>query len=148
MHTTIVPIVIVFTQYDKLLRTKVKDLEKKPTTKIFAQERGKEAAEKQFQDYVGILKADIAKLGIPVPNFVKTSGTYFTSLSFVITALTLFLAPPPKSTYKQQGDVLELVHTTCDLLRPVGDQPNSDAWLIWAIAQRASLPLKVEACVE
>jgi len=66
----------------------------------------------------------------------------------MLEALTSFLAPPSTSTSRQKGDVLELVNTTCNLLRPVGNQPDGDAWLIWAIAQRASLPLKIEACVE
>jgi hypothetical protein len=30
----------------------------------------------------------------------------------------------------------------------VQERLKGDAWIIWAVAQRASVPLKVEACIE
>ena len=41
-------------------------------------------------------------------------------------------------------DISELVKVTRDI---AGERVNGDAWMLWAIAQRASLPLKIEACV-
>lgn len=46
------------------------------------------------------------------------------------------------------GDIAFLVDATGDLVRKKleGDAADS-AWLMWTIAQRASLPLKIEACI-
>ena len=38
-----------------------------------------------------------------------------------------------------------LVEITCDVVQ---NQLKNDAWLMWAIAQRVSLPLKINACIE
>jgi hypothetical protein len=43
-----------------------------------------------------------------------------------------------------EADVSSLVQVTRDL---VYEQLKGDAWVMWAIAQRASLPVKIEACV-
>jgi PDZ domain-containing secreted protein len=41
-------------------------------------------------------------------------------------------------------DISELVKVTRDIVK---ERVKGDAWMLWAIAQRASLPLKIEACV-
>lgn len=41
-------------------------------------------------------------------------------------------------------DISELVKVTRDIVQ---ERVKGDAWMLWAIAQRASLPLKIEACV-
>ena len=43
-----------------------------------------------------------------------------------------------------EADVSSLVQVTHDL---VYDKLKLDAWVVWAIAQRAMLPVKIEACV-
>jgi len=43
-----------------------------------------------------------------------------------------------------QEDVSSLVGVTRDIVQ---ERLKEDAWIMWAIAQRASLPVKIEACV-
>jgi hypothetical protein len=43
-----------------------------------------------------------------------------------------------------EADVSKLVQVTHNL---VYDELKGDAWVMWAIAQRASLPVKIEACI-
>jgi len=43
-----------------------------------------------------------------------------------------------------QEDVSALVEVTRDIVK---ERLKGDAWIMWAIAQRASLPVKIEACV-
>jgi hypothetical protein len=46
------------------------------------------------------------------------------------------------------ADIAFLVDATGDLVREKLEGDAADAaWLMWTIAQRASLPLKIEACV-
>ncbi len=54
--------------------------EKNPITRTMAERRGEEEADKEFQKYVGILKDDIGKIGIPVPIFVRASGAHSPSI--------------------------------------------------------------------
>ncbi len=44
--------------------------------------------------------------------------------------------------YKE--DISELVKVTRNVVK---GQIEGDAWIMWAIAQRASLPVKMEACL-
>ncbi len=41
-------------------------------------------------------------------------------------------------------DVSSLVKVTRDIVK---ERVKGDAWVLWAIAQRASLPVKIDACV-
>jgi hypothetical protein len=41
------------------------------------------------------------------------------------------------------ADISSLVEVTRDVVR----EKVNDAWVMWAVAQRASLSLKIEACV-
>jgi hypothetical protein len=43
-----------------------------------------------------------------------------------------------------EDDVSHLVEVTRDLVRDY----LGDAWLMWAMAQRASVPVKIDACIE
>jgi len=43
-----------------------------------------------------------------------------------------------------QEDVSALVEVTRDIVK---ERLKGDPWIMWAIAQRASLPVKIEACV-
>ena len=43
-----------------------------------------------------------------------------------------------------QEDVSALVENTRDIVK---QRLQGDAWIMWAIAQRASLPVKIEACI-
>jgi hypothetical protein len=41
------------------------------------------------------------------------------------------------------ADISSLVEVTCDVVQ---EKLKGDAWVMWAIAQRASLSVKIEAC--
>ena len=43
-----------------------------------------------------------------------------------------------------QEDISDLVQVTRDIVK---ERVKGDAWVLWAIAQRKNLPLKIEACV-
>jgi hypothetical protein len=45
---------------------------------------------------------------------------------------------------RHREGISELVRVTRDVVK---EKVKGDAWMLWAIAQRASLPLKIEACV-
>ncbi|KAF5354022.1 hypothetical protein D9756_006944 [Leucocoprinus leucothites] len=62
------------------------------------------------------------RLNIPMPDYVKVS---------------VF-----RPGYKE--DVSALVEVTRDIVK---ERLKGDAWIMWAIAQRASLPVKIEACI-
>jgi hypothetical protein len=42
-----------------------------------------------------------------------------------------------------EADISSLVGVTGDVVQ---EMLRSDAWVMWAIAQRASLPVKIDAC--
>ncbi len=62
------------------------------------------------------------------------------SLTMITSGLEHFLV-----RLGQQEDVSSLVEVTRDMVK---DQVKGDAWVMWAIAQRASLPVKLNACIE
>ncbi|KAH8977265.1 hypothetical protein EDB92DRAFT_1891264 [Lactarius akahatsu] len=122
-HKDQVPIVIVFTQYDRLVRTKEAELKEEhpnmdPTR---LHDRGMEEAQKAFQECLQSLKRTMNRLGIPMPRYARVS-----------------VRP------HHQEDVSSLVKVTRDVVK---ERVKGDAWVLWAIAQRASLPVKIDACV-
>ncbi|KAH8979492.1 hypothetical protein EDB86DRAFT_3248366 [Lactarius hatsudake] len=122
-HKDQVPIVIVFTQYDRLVRTKEAELKEEhpnmdPTR---LHDRGLEEAQKVFQDCLGSLKRTMNRLGIPMPRYAKVS-----------------VRPG------HQEDVSSLVRITRDVVK---ERVKGDTRVLWAIAQRARLPVKIDACV-
>ncbi|KAI9433136.1 hypothetical protein H4582DRAFT_1006362 [Lactarius indigo] len=122
-HKDQVPIVIVFTQYDRLVRTKEAELREEhphmdPTR---LHDRGVEEAQKAFEDCLESLRRTTNRLGIPMPPYATVS-----------------VRPG------HQEDVSSLVEVTRDVVRK---RVKGDAWVLWAIAQRTSLPVKIDACV-
>ncbi|KAI9432389.1 hypothetical protein H4582DRAFT_2131814 [Lactarius indigo] len=122
-HKDQVPIVIVFTQYDRLVRTKEAELREDhphmdPTR---LHDRGVEEAQKAFEDCLKSLQRTMDRLGIPMPPYATVS-----------------VRPG------HQEDVSSLVEVTRDVVRK---RVEGDAWVLWAIAQRTSLPVKIDACV-
>ncbi|PPQ80109.1 hypothetical protein CVT25_001477 [Psilocybe cyanescens] len=119
-HKNQIPIVIVFTQYDRLVRTKRDELEEEEEDldQSTLDTRSKDEAQRSFEVCVESLHRTMDRLKIPMPHHVKVSG--------------------------YQEDVSELVTVTRDIVK---EQIKGDAWIMWAIAQRASLPLKIEACI-
>ncbi|KAH8986799.1 hypothetical protein EDB86DRAFT_3245998 [Lactarius hatsudake] len=122
-HKDQVPIVVVFTQYDRLVRTKEAELREDhphmdPTR---LRDRGVEEAQKAFQDCLESLKRTMNRLKIPMPRYAKVS-----------------VRPG------HQEDALSLVKITRDVVR---ERVKGDAWVLWVIAQRESIPVKIDACV-
>ncbi|KAH9058928.1 hypothetical protein EDB83DRAFT_2675655 [Lactarius deliciosus] len=122
-HKDQVPIVVVFTQYDRLVRTKEDGLREDhphmdPTR---LRDRGVEEAQKAFQDCLESLKRTMNRLKIPMPRYATVS-----------------VRPG------HQEDVSSLVKITRDVVR---ERVKGDAWVLWVISQRESIPVKIDACV-
>ncbi|KAI9463259.1 hypothetical protein BJY52DRAFT_74397 [Lactarius psammicola] len=118
-----VPIVIVFTQYDRLVRTKAAELSEEhpridPTR---LRDWSVEEAGKAFEICLQSLQRTVDYLKIPMPRYATVS-----------------VRPGHKE------DVSSLVKVTRDIVK---ERVKGDAWMLWAIAQRASLPVKIDACV-
>ena len=59
--------------------------------------------------------------------------------AIVISGIDRFLVRPG-----HEEDVADLVRATRDIVK---ERFKGDAWVLWAIAQRKDLPLKIDACV-
>jgi hypothetical protein len=53
-------------------------------------------------------------------------------------------ADRPQVREGYNDNILELVDLTRNI---VEERLKGDAWIMWAIAQKASVPLKVDACI-
>ncbi|KAI0246579.1 hypothetical protein BJV78DRAFT_1286286 [Lactifluus subvellereus] len=118
-----IPVVIVFTQYDKLVRTKEAELleDDEGIDSAALKRKSEKEAGKAFEICVQSLQRTMDRLKIPMPYYVKVS-----------------VRP------HYQEDVSALVEVTRSI---VEERLNEEAWIMWAIAQRASLPVKINACV-
>ncbi|KAF5346833.1 hypothetical protein D9756_010587 [Leucocoprinus leucothites] len=108
---------------DCLVRTKKAELEEEhpnmdPAT---LDERSEDQARQAFKICVQSLQDTMKRLNILVPHYVKVSV---------------------RPGYKE--DVSAIVEVTRDIVK---ERLKGDAWIMWAIAQRASLPVKIEACI-
>ena len=129
-----------FTQYDRLVRTKKAELEEEHHDNMDSMtldKKSKVEAEQAFDKCVQSLQRTMERLHIPMPDYVKVSGM-FVSL-YNLSGLDRSLVRPG---YKE--DVSALVEVTRDIVK---ERLKGDAWIMWAIAQRASLPVKIDACV-
>ncbi|KAH9172534.1 hypothetical protein EDB89DRAFT_888122 [Lactarius sanguifluus] len=123
VHNNQVPIVIVFTQYDRLVRTKEYELREEhphmnPTRR---RDRGVEEAQKAFEDCLKSVRRTMNRLGIPMPPYATVS-----------------VRPG------HQEDVSSLVKVTRNVVK---ERLKYDTWELWAIAQRRSLPVKIDVCI-
>ncbi|KAJ6534529.1 hypothetical protein DFH09DRAFT_122306 [Mycena vulgaris] len=110
-HESQIPVVVVFTQYDRLVR-KDNGLNK---------EDSKNAAQRDFDGHVESLKDAAKRLKIGMPSVINVSV---------------------RAGYND--NILKLIDLTRNT---VEERMKGDAWIMWAIAQKASVPLKIEACV-
>jgi hypothetical protein len=99
--------------------------------------RSKEEAQQAFEICVQSLQRTMDRLRIPMPHYVKVSGIFVPL--YYLSGLDRSLVRPG-----YQDDVSALVEVTRDMVK---ERLKGDAWIMWAIAQRASLPVKIEACV-
>ncbi|KAH9045199.1 hypothetical protein EDB85DRAFT_2270248 [Lactarius pseudohatsudake] len=122
-HQKQVPIVVVFTQYDRLERTKELVLRKEnpdmDSTRL--REQSVVEAQKAFDICLQLLQLSMNHLEIPMPRYARVS-----------------VRPG------HQEDVSSLVKVTKDIVQ---ERVKGDAWAMWAIAQRANLPLKIDTCL-
>jgi len=100
INLSIVPIVIVFTQYDKLVRTKAMQLRKKGVPKEAAPEQGRIKADESFEGCVESLRMLMMKLGLPLTAHAKVSGVY-SSLSYVVPSVGILSS----SSWVQRGSI-------------------------------------------
>jgi hypothetical protein len=102
-------------------------------------------AEKKASEAMRICIESIEKtmnyLSIPLPRHVKVSGTYVYSILHNSCTHNSLLVRPGNF----EPDVSDLVTTTREIVQT---GLKNDAWVMWTIAQRASIPLKIEASVE
>ena len=77
--TDLAPIVIVFTKYDRLVRTKVDELREEDSSLSgdVLRERGKEKARKAFDRCIWSLERVLRDVNAPKPPHVNVSGIYF-----------------------------------------------------------------------
>ena len=101
-------------------------------------ENSKDEAWKAFEICVQSLKRTMKCLQIPMLHYVKVSGMF--APLYNLSGLDGFLV---RSGYEE--DVSALVEVTRDIVK---EWLKEDAWIMWAIAQRASLPVKIEACIK
>ncbi|KAJ7027607.1 hypothetical protein C8F04DRAFT_1122090 [Mycena alexandri] len=107
-HERQIPVIIVFTQYDRLVR-KFRD-------------NREYQAQRDFERCIESLEKAAIRLKIAMPKYKHVSV---------------------RKTY--DGNIVPLVEMTKEIVQ---ERLKGDAWIIWAVAQRASVPLKVEACIE
>ena len=133
-----VPIVIVFTQYARLVRTKEAELRQKyPGMKQTAlRDRSVEEARMAFEYCLKLLKRSMERLQIPMPRYAAASGIF---VPLYYPRVDRILVRPG-----HLEDVSDLVQVTRDTVK---EGVERDAWLLWTKAQRNGLPFKVDACV-
>ncbi|KAH9002320.1 hypothetical protein EDB86DRAFT_3241886 [Lactarius hatsudake] len=122
-HQNQVPIVVVFTQYDRLVRTKEDELrESEPHVDLtHRRNRSVVEAQKAFDFCLRVFEHSMKRLRIPMPRHTRVS-----------------VRPG------HQEDVSSLVKVTHDIVK---ERVKGDAWVMWAISQRKSLPLKIHTCI-
>jgi len=128
-HENELPLVLVFTQYDRLLRTKEFQLREENnkreekdrivTTDLHDQSRAK--AQEAFETCLKSLKDTMAPL--PIPTYAKVSV---------------------REGYQDASSMSSLVEITTKVAK---DRVKGDAWVLWAMAQRKNLPSKIEASI-
>ena len=130
---------VVFTKYDLLVRTKKVRLrrDKKGFDSGALDKRSEEEARKALAICVQSLEHAMSRMKTQMPRYANVSSivshSFFDRVSVDISLV-----------YQGYGaDISSLVDVTRDVVR----ETLNDAWVMWAIAQRASLSLKVEACV-
>ncbi|KAH9045191.1 hypothetical protein EDB85DRAFT_2270244 [Lactarius pseudohatsudake] len=122
-HKNQVPIVFVFTQYDRLVRTKEDELREGDPHMDLTQRRNQSVvdAQKAFDLCLQVFERSMKRLEIPMPRYARVS-----------------VRPG------HQEDVSSLVKVTQDIVK---ERVKGDAWVMWAISQRKSLPLKIQTCL-
>ncbi|KAH9032021.1 hypothetical protein EDB85DRAFT_2114962 [Lactarius pseudohatsudake] len=122
-HDIQIPVVLVFTQYDRLVRSKKAELQEEHENldENSLRDQSEKRATIAFNECLQSLQRILGRLNIPMPHCARVSV---------------------RKGY--QESVSTLVESTRDVVR---DRLGGDAWIMWSIAQRASPSVKMEACV-
>ncbi|KAI9445973.1 hypothetical protein H4582DRAFT_519233 [Lactarius indigo] len=117
-----IPVVLVFTQYDRLVRSKKAELQEdyENMDETSLRNRSEKDAITAFNKCLQSLQRTLDRLGIPMPYCARVSV---------------------RQGYRES--ISALVEGTRDVVR---DRLRGDAWIMWSIAQRASRSVKVDAC--
>lgn len=105
-----------------------------------AKQQGEAEALQALQVCVGSLKRSVEKLGTTMPPFTEVSSECVPLYRTYFPHWLSFLVDPG-----YEGNLSKLSVVTRDVVQ---DKLKNDAWLMWAIAQRVSLPVKINACIE
>ncbi|KAH9038296.1 hypothetical protein EDB84DRAFT_1479590 [Lactarius hengduanensis] len=122
-HDIQIPVVLVFTQYDRLVRSKKAELQEEHENldeKILRDQSEKDARD-AFNKCLQSLQRTLDRMNIPMPHCARVSV---------------------RKGY--QESLSALVEGTRDVVK---ERLRGDAWIMWSIAQRASPSVKMEACL-
>ncbi|KAF8265595.1 hypothetical protein EI94DRAFT_1702383 [Lactarius quietus] len=118
-HEKDLPIVLMFTQYDRLVKMMEFQLRESPIVNTASWHlRSMEEAQKAFETCLKLLNL---KPGTPMPTYAKVSVR--------------------KGYEEQLSDLVEITGDVCK------DRGKGDAWVLWSMAQRTNLLLKIDPCV-
>ena len=109
-------------------------------TTLEAQPQGVTEAAQALDDCVKSIEGSMKRLKVAMPQFVNVSSMYFPFNHMYVPHWPTFLV---RRGY--QATMSKLVEITRDIVQK---ELKNDAWLMWAIAQRVSLPVKIDACIE
>jgi hypothetical protein len=143
IFTETVPTVVVFTKYDRLVLSKKRDLEE-DNVNLGPEElerRGTEEAQKVLDTCIQSVENAFLRLGLGKQRirYVNISSM-FSRPSISPISIDLSLVEPG-----YEASISSLVEATRDVVQ---EQLKGDAWVAWAIAQHANLPLKIQTCIE
>ena len=75
-HFQSVPLVLVFTQHDRLVRTKTLQLQSTITDPNLLRQRSEQEAQDTFKGTLNSLRDTMGDLGIPMPKYATVSGIF------------------------------------------------------------------------
>ncbi|KAH9049027.1 hypothetical protein EDB84DRAFT_1574419 [Lactarius hengduanensis] len=137
-HKNQLPIVVVFTQYDRLERTKEDVLRESEPHMDPTHRRNQSVvdAQKGVRPLSAITRAYDET---PRDPDAASCQSFRYIRATVLSAIDRLLVRPG-----HQEDVSSLVKATQDIVK---ERVKGDAWVMWAISQRKSLPLKIQTCL-
>ncbi|KAJ7782224.1 hypothetical protein DFH07DRAFT_789886 [Mycena maculata] len=122
-----IPMVVVLTQYDKLIRKHIATKEKTIKDQKELREWSDNQAAKDFERCVASLENAVTHLKLSIYD------AHLHQLHELTTNYT--------------GNISPLVEMTRELVEKYQRSGEADLWVVWATVQQVDLPLKMEACV-
>ncbi|KAH8998269.1 hypothetical protein EDB86DRAFT_2912058 [Lactarius hatsudake] len=122
-HDIQIPVVLVFTQYDRLVRSKKAELQEEHENldEVFLRDQSEKDARDAFNKCLQSLQRALDRMNIPMPHCARVSV---------------------RKGYEES--ISALVEGTRDVVK---ERLRGGAWIMWSIAQRASPSVKMEVCV-